>query len=83
MVRHNIETRPTTAVKPPKDPRNPGARCGGHFQERLREVAGQGERVSWKGQPDADFRHPAINGDAGPNGSPPRCARAGNTTRSW
>ena len=24
MVRHNIETRPTTAVKPSKDPRNPG-----------------------------------------------------------
>lgn len=24
MVRHNIETRPTTAVKPSKDPRNSG-----------------------------------------------------------
>lgn len=51
MVRHCVETRPTTTVKPPKDPRNPEH----DVEVTIKDVCVRWQEtatcVSWKGQP--------------------------------
>jgi hypothetical protein len=51
MVRHCIETRPTTTVKPPKDPRNPEHDVEVTIKDVCVKWQETASCVSWKNQP--------------------------------